>query len=62
MTIEAPKPASLPDIDYAEHTLEMDTRFLFANQPELKRAYDSHAVGGKDLDDTQVNELLSKGK
>jgi hypothetical protein len=60
MSIDAPKPVALPEIDYSEHTLEMDTRWLFANKPELKRA-DSSAIDGSDLDDTQVNELLTAG-
>ena len=58
MSLEAPKQAVLPDIDYAEHTLEMDVRFLFADQSRFKK--DAAASEPEHLDDTQVNELLNK--
>ena len=63
MSVDAPKPAVAPQIDYADHTLEVDTRFLFANNPQLKAFIDGHRnAESSDLDETQVNELLTQGK
>ncbi|MBC7982930.1 MAG: hypothetical protein H7Y02_03655 [Candidatus Obscuribacterales bacterium] len=70
MSLEAPKPIAMPSIDYADHTVEIDTRWLFADRPELdakmKAAEESRDHGdtrvGVDLTATQINELLAQGK
>jgi hypothetical protein len=68
MSVDAPKPVPMQPIDYADHTLEVDTRWLLADRPELKEAMEraSEAMDEDpritDLTATQVNELLNLAK
>ena len=64
MSVDAPKPAAMPSIDYAEHTLEVpawsgkqSTRHASANVI----ASDDDTVVLAELSPSQVDELLSKG-
>lgn len=67
MSVDAPKPVPIEPIDYADHTVEMDTRWLLADRPEIKAAMESAAEAmdnedprvDSDLTATQVNELLN---
>ncbi len=70
MPINAPKPHEMQPIDYADHTLEMDTRWMLADKPELKAQVKSSDAEtddedprvGADLTETQINELLHRRK
>jgi hypothetical protein len=66
MSVNAPKPLDMLPIDYADHTLEVDIRWLLSERPEL-----SEHAGNEDTEDPrtaanltaeQVEELLSRGK
>ena len=70
MTVEAPKPLVMPTIDYADHTVEIDTRGLFNAMAALQReneARDELAAlqdsnCDADLTVAQIHSLLSHGK
>jgi hypothetical protein len=68
MAINSPKPTEIPSIDYADHTLEVDTRWLLAHREQLqaqKGAMEEGADGADlspDLSSTQINELLNRKK
>jgi hypothetical protein len=69
MSVNASKHEELPAIDYADHTVEIDTRGLFANRPEFKAHAESSQVGqhgeaatGAELTPSQTHELLSRRK
>jgi hypothetical protein len=69
MSVNAPKPEAMPHIDYADHTLEIDTRWMLTERPGLKARKTSSDTGanedpgvGADLTATQVNELLHARK
>ena len=69
MSVNAPKPEIMPPIDYADHTVEVDTRWLFTDRPDSKvRSGSSEARtdedprDGADLTPAQINELLNARK
>jgi len=64
MSVNAPKPVEMLPIDYADHTLEVDIRWLLAEKPELSKHSDAGdtedpraAVG---LTAEQVEDLLNR--
>jgi hypothetical protein len=66
MSVDAPKPAAVPAIDYAEHTLEiptwsakhLDRKTAAAKAKEISS--DDDTVVLAELTPKQVDELLSK--
>jgi len=66
MSVNAPKPEEMPAIDYADHTVEVDMRWLIARRNELnKLAESSESADGKtpddsELDASQISELLNR--
>ena len=69
MSADAPRPVEMLPIDYADHTLEVDIRWLLAEkQEQAKRAAGTDADDNDDpraatsLSPEQVDELLNLRK
>jgi hypothetical protein len=66
MSVNAPKPIEMLPIDYADHTLEVDIRWLLAEKQELSKQADAIDAddprAATDLTAEQVQELLNLRK
>ena len=66
MSVNAPKPEETPAIDYADHTVEVDMRWLLARRQERNKlaesseAADGETPDGSELDPSQISELLNR--